>query len=34
MKYPCCGGEMKEVEKDKVILIKCKECGLSNTKLK
>jgi len=34
MKCPCCGGEMAESEKEKVILFKCKECGLSNNQLK
>jgi len=32
---PCCGSEMKkEQELEKSILVKCSECGLSDTQLK
>lgn len=34
MKCPCCGGEMIENKKEKLIIFKCKECGLSNNQLK
>ncbi|MDQ4074570.1 MAG: hypothetical protein M3162_09760 [Thermoproteota archaeon] len=35
MKCPCCGGEMvKEKESEKVVTLKCADCGLSNTELK
>lgn len=35
MKCACCGGEMAvESETGKSMLFKCKECGLSDTKLK
>lgn len=34
MKCPCCGGEMIKDEKEKLILFKCNECGLSNSQLK
>ncbi len=35
MKCACCGGEMLiEKETEKTISLKCKECGLSDSKLK
>lgn len=34
MNCPCCGGEMKKIEKEKIILVKCDKCGLSNNILK
>jgi uncharacterized Zn finger protein len=35
MKCPCCGSEMKvEKELGKSVLMKCTDCGLSDTKLK
>ncbi len=35
MKCPCCSGEMiKEKETDKLIYLKCRDCGLSNSELK
>jgi len=35
MRCPCCGGEMLVNEGlEKIIIHKCSECGLSNTKLK
>lgn len=35
MKCPCCGSEMEKVDDlGKSILVKCKECGLSDTVLK
>jgi len=34
MNCPCCGGEMKRIEKEKIIIIKCDKCGLSNNILK
>ncbi len=35
MKCPCCSGEMiKEKETEKIIHLKCKDCGLSNSELK
>jgi DNA-directed RNA polymerase subunit RPC12/RpoP len=35
MKCACCGGDMiVEKELEKVMIYKCRECGLSNTELK
>ncbi len=35
MKCACCGGEMRiEKETEKIMTVKCKECGLSDSKLK
>ena len=34
MKCPCCSGDMiKEKETAKIIHLKCKDCGLSNSEL-
>ena len=35
MTCACCGGKMfKEKETEKIISLKCEDCGLSNTELK
>ncbi|MBA3977434.1 MAG: hypothetical protein H0X50_04460 [Nitrosopumilus sp.] len=35
MKCPCCGGGMRvEKETEKIMTLKCEECGLSDSKLK
>ena len=35
MNCACCGGKMsKEKETEKIISLKCEDCGLSNTELK
>jgi hypothetical protein len=35
MKCACCGGDMLVEKKlEKIMIYKCRECGLSNTELK
>jgi hypothetical protein len=35
LKCPCCGEEMlKDKELEKIIIMKCKGCGLSDTTIK
>jgi hypothetical protein len=35
MKCACCGSEMfKEKETHRIVILKCKNCGLGNTELK
>jgi len=35
MKCPCCGSEMKmEKELENTVIMKCVDCGLSDTKVK